>query len=124
MGCSARPTRGPRWPRNKCGRGASERALEAQLARLALHDKRAAFDDVPLRRRAQRDQERLLERHDALVALLLGEGDGADREALLTERVGGRRKGVAAAEARRAVLIADREGRPLQAREGLAVDAD
>src|SRR3712207_6146469 len=94
MASSARWTRAPPSPRS---RPRSDRALEAQLAVLTLDDEGDAVE-VPLHGRAQGDEIGALGFHDRLVALLLGEGERADGETLLAERIRGRRKGVAAAE--------------------------
>src|SRR4051794_32033329 len=115
---SPRPMRGRR-PRPS---RASDRALELQLAVLGLDDE-GAEHGIPLDRGAERDQEVVLLIGDRLFAALARrrQRERSDREFLLPQRIGRRRKGVAAAETAHAELLVEDEGRAL-ARERLAVE--
>src|SRR5688500_13756912 len=101
----------------------SERAFEAQLTTILGADDQVAALNVPLARGAEGHQEGLLDGHGRLVAALLRQGEGADSQGLLTQRIGCGRVGVAAGKAGGAHLVVEPEARTL-AGEGLAVQAD
>jgi hypothetical protein len=73
----------------------------------AALDHQLAGDDVPVAGAAQGGEVAALEIEHALVAAALGQCERSDREALLTQRIGRGREGVAAAKAGAAQVLVD-----------------
>src|SRR5262245_20314413 len=101
---------------------ASEYPLQPQFAGLGLDDQGRTLQ-VPLAGGADGDEESVLVRHGRLVAALLGDGERADGQVRLAERIGRRGEGVAAAEAAGAQLVVEAETRSV-AGKGLVAEAD